>query len=159
MPADFQTPRALRHYKSFAAFSSSWQKIQRTIAAPRVLAGLPPFVRRLAEVFWETAPHDAEMAVRRGDCAFFVAFQLRLDQIDCAMVNAGLGLGDRAPVTRAKWLMEGFRLAAEDRLIKRGGHWPPTVDEPPEESSDPENQTESPHRRSDGSHPSRGEPA
>lgn len=151
-------PRALRQYKTYMGLHGAWQKIQRTIATPHVLAGLPSFVDKLAEVFWSTSSDDAMKAVLRGDCAFFVAFQMRLDQIDCAMVEGALGVGDRAPVIRAKWIMEGFRLAAEDRLKKRGGRWPPTV-EPPAESSRPESPSEPPHPRSDGSHPSREEPA
>lgn len=154
-----QLPRALRHRQSINGLQGIWRKIQRTITSPRVLAALPPFVNGLAKTFWDLTPSDATTALARGDCAFFVAFQMRLDQIDCAMVNAGLGTGDRAPVTRAKWLVEGFRMAAEKNLRAKGGQWPPTVADAPGESSHPASPSESPPQHSDGSHPSREEQA
>lgn len=121
------TPRALRHRRSQRGVEASWSKIQRVIYSPRILQGLPPFAERCARCFWDIGALDAIRAIRAGDVAFFVAFQIRLDQLDCAMVDLGRTIADRAPVTRSKYLLEGFRQAAEAQLIKKGGTWPPAL--------------------------------
>jgi hypothetical protein len=121
--------RALRHRRSRNGFKASWAKIRKTLYSPRILQGLPPFAEPIAKAVWETDIDDVVRAVRSGDVAFFVAWQLRLDQLDCAMVNAGRTIADRAPLVRIKYLMQGFRDAAEKRLKTLGGSWPPAVED------------------------------
>lgn len=124
-------PAALRGYASSGKLRALWRKIATTVFSPRILKGLPKYAADLAQTFF-IDPADAVQAIRNGDAAFFVAFSIRLDQIDCAMVAAGRTLGERAPVVRSKYLVDGFRLAAEEQLRKRGGQWPPTPDPHPE---------------------------
>ena len=123
-------PGSIRHIRSRAGLKSVWRKIARTIYSPRILSGLPTYTARLASTFGDTDPSAVITAIG-GDPAFFVAFQLRLDQIDCAMVKAGRSLAERAPVVRSKWILDGFRQAAVDALVRKGGTWPPSVGDEP----------------------------
>lgn len=114
-----------------------WRKIATTVFSPRTLKGLPEFAPDLARTFL-IDPDDVVRAIRVGDAAFFVSFAFRLDQIDCAMVALGRSLADRAPIVRSKYIVDGFRTAAEERLKRRGGVWPPSPDPHPERA-DPDN--------------------
>lgn len=127
MPVEM--PAALARAKSAEGLCAIWRDITKKIYSPRILKGLPPFAERIAFQFWETGPDPAVQAVRWGDPAFFVAFQLRLDQIDCAAIEAGRTLAERAPIIRAKWILDGFRQAAVARLEDKGGRWPPVTEE------------------------------
>ena len=119
-------PGAIRHIRSRDGLKSVWRKIASILYSPRILAGLPRFANQTAKTFWDTDPSEVVSAIH-GDPAFFVAFQLRLDQIDCAMIDAGRSLAERAPVIRSKWILDGFQQAAIEALLKKGGTWPPTV--------------------------------
>jgi hypothetical protein len=125
-----QLTGSIRHIRSRDGLRSTWRKIASVVYSPRILSGLPSFTDRIARTFWETDPSAVITAVS-GDPAFFVAFQLRLDQIDCAMVSAGRSLAERAPVIRSKWILDGFRQSAVDALLQQGGSWPPSVDVEP----------------------------
>lgn len=129
---------AIRHSRSSDGLGRLWRKIARTVYSPRILSGLPRFARYIAKTFPDTDPAAVVSAVR-GDPAFFVAYQLRLDQLDLAMIDAGRTIADRAPLIRAKWILDGFRETSVNALIKRGGTWPPLPqksspqEQPPEE--------------------------
>jgi hypothetical protein len=123
-------PGSIRHVQSRDGLKGEWRKISRVIYSPRILGGLPVYTRRLARVFIDTDPSDVVSAIH-GDPAFFVAFQMRLDQIDCAMVAAGRTLAERAPLVRSKWILDGFRDAAIEALVRKGGVWPPSAGDAP----------------------------
>lgn len=127
-------PPALARAKSDFGLRGIWRDITKKIYSPRIIKGLPPFAERMAWMFWETDPDEAIRAIRQGDPAFFVSFLLRLDQIDCACVEAERTVAERAPIIRAKWIIDGFRQAAEQRLIAKGGKWPPVVVTPEAET-------------------------
>lgn len=105
----------------------TWREIARVIYSPQTLHRLPPFATKIAGTFWDVDPHLVVRAAQHGDPAFFVAYQLRLDQLDCAAVALGRSLAERSPIIRAKWILDGFRQAAEEALIKNGGTWPPSA--------------------------------
>jgi hypothetical protein len=94
------------------------------IYSPQVLGLLPAFAEVLAKTFWEVDHQDIIDAMMDGDPAFFIAFQVRLDQIDVALVDAKAGIAARAPVIRCKYILDGFRQAASENLIRQGGKWP-----------------------------------
>jgi hypothetical protein len=119
--------KALAHHKSQFGILATWKEIQKVIYSPRILRPLPPFAKRIAKAFWDVEPVQVTHAIAHGDPAFFVAFQIRLTQIDCAMIDAGMTIADRAPVVRSHYLLEGFRQAAENNLVKNGGVWPPST--------------------------------
>lgn len=120
-----ELPDPIRHRQSRAGIVAVWQKMAKTIYSPRVLSGLPPFATKIAEAFWDADPAQVVSAMLSGDPAFFVAFQVRLDQLDCALLAAGHGLASRAPVVRSKWILDGFKQAAIEELQRNGGAWPP----------------------------------
>jgi hypothetical protein len=125
--------RPLRHIQTRDGLRSAWQNMARDLYSPRVCKGMPPFVQVLAEAFWKVEPTGPASAIVRGDPAFFVSFQVRLDQIDCAMVRAGRGLAARTPVIKAKYIIDGFMQTAIQVLKEKGGEWPPSApatDEP-----------------------------
>lgn len=127
-------PGALARQHTEEALITLWRKIARTVYSPRVLRGLPPFATKIAKAFWDVDGSEAVRALQNGDPAFFVSFQLRLDQIDCASVALQRSLAERAPIIRSKWILDGFRQAAEEALVENGGTWPPsapTSDAPP----------------------------
>lgn len=115
----------IRHLQTREGLAKAWTKLARDLYTPRVCKDMPPFVEKLAKAFWTVDPSSVVSAITNGDPAFFVAFQLRLDQIDCALVKAGRGIAERSPVVRAKFVVDGFRRTATDVLIENGGEWPP----------------------------------
>lgn len=124
----------IRHLQSREGLAKAWSDIAREIYSPRVCAEMPPFVEKVAKSFWTVDPSTVVSAITNGDPAFFAAFQLRLDQIDCALVKEGRGIAERAPVIRAKFVLDGFCQTAIDVLVENGGEWPPSdpsADEPP----------------------------
>ena len=123
-------PDPLRHRQSRVGIQNVWRQMAKIIYSPRVLGDLPPFAAKIAKSFWDADPSTAVDAILDGDPAFFVAYQLRLDQLDCAIIAAGHGIASRAPVIRSKWILDGFKQAAVETLQKNGGVWPPTVSEP-----------------------------
>lgn len=127
-----QLARPLRHRQSRKGVTAAWEKIARTVYSPRILQGLPAFATPLARSFWGVEALQVIQAIKNGDVAFFVAYQIRLDQLDCAMVAIGRTIADRAPLTRIKYLLEGFRQTAETQLVKKGGVWPPSAVAPEE---------------------------
>jgi len=130
MGFDFSNvPRALRPASDARSFVTTWNKIRKVIYSTRILQDLPPFAEKLGRAIWDIEGARAAQAVRDGDVAFFLACQMRLDQMDCAMVNAGRTIADRAPLTRSKFIVDGFREAAETQLKKLGGAWPPHVND------------------------------
>jgi len=118
-------PDPLRHRASREGVVGLWKEMARVLYSPRVLSGLPPFAEVLAKTFWEVEVSDVIDAMMNGDPAFFVAFQIKLDQIDVALVDAGNSIAQRAPVVRCKYTVDGFRLAAVENLERFGGKWPP----------------------------------
>lgn len=120
-----RTEGALSRVKSRTAMANKWRSMARSVYSPRVCGGMPPFVERLAQSFWDVDPMHPVKAITAGDPAFFVSFQVRLDQIDCALVEAGRSIASRAPVVRAKYLLDGFQRTAAKVLEENGGEWPP----------------------------------
>jgi hypothetical protein len=127
-------PPAIARWKTNEGFTSMWRKTVKVVYSPRVLAGLPPFAKRIAEAFWQVDPQDAVRALSAGDVAFFVAFLIRIDQLDTAMVQAGRTIADRAPLIRCRYMVEGFMQATADRLVALGGQWPISGADEPDES-------------------------
>lgn len=128
---------AIRHLKTRESLAKAWTKLARDIYTPRVCKGTPHFVRQLAETFWRADPSNVISAITKGDPAYFVAFQIRLDQIDNALLACGRGIAERAPVIRARFVIEGLQNSAAKVLAENGGTWPPepaATDDPPEES-------------------------
>jgi len=104
-----------------------WRDLASKIYSPRVLQGLPSYIGKIAFVFWDEDPTTIPSAIRNGDVATFIAFLIRLDQIERAMIDVGRdSLAERAPVIYARQVVDGMREAAEARLLKKGGVWPPT---------------------------------
>lgn len=134
-PGEFHRPsrerlkrsaKSVGHLQTRKAFAAEWRNIASTLYTPRVCKGMPRFVRKLAKTFWTVDPLTVASAITDGDPAFFAAFLLRLDQIDCAMVKAKRSIAARAPVTRAKFVINGFLETSVQVLIENGGEWPPT---------------------------------
>lgn len=115
---------SIRHLKTRKALARAWQKVAADVYSPRVVKGMPSFVARLAETFWQVDSSKAVSAITNGDPAFFVAFMIRLDQIDQALINAGRGLAARTPVIRARFILDGFQRTAVKKLKRDGGQWP-----------------------------------
>ena len=106
-------PKSLSRFSGRKGLMSMWAKMARDIYSPETLADLPPFTEKLGKTFWDIDPGDVVHAIDIGDCAFFVAFQIRLEQIEHAAIDAGKSYVDRAHITQAKHVVEGFREAAE----------------------------------------------
>ena len=121
-------PPQLRRAESGNALASVWRGIRDTIYSGESKVPykkLPPFAMRIGKMFWDEDEDDVMNAILLGDPAFFVAWLIRLDQIDVAMINAGFSIADRAPIIQCRYTLDGFREAAETRLKKFGGVWPP----------------------------------
>lgn len=116
---------ALRHRSSRRGIVSVWRGMAQSIYSARVLNGLPRYAAHLAKQFWSVDGNHVIEAIRIGDVAFFVCFALRLDQIECAMLDKGWSDAERAPLVHAKFVIDGFRQAAQERLELQGGKWPP----------------------------------
>ena len=130
-------PKPIRHRKSRDGIVSMWRKIASTVYSTRVLDGLPPFAEPIAKTFWDIDPAKIIDAICDGDPALLFAFEMRIDQLDHAMVQAGLTIADRAPLVQCRFLVAGFRQAAVDVLVKKGGAWPPVTEAfEPRRSSD-----------------------
>lgn len=129
--------KPINHRHTRRSFLHMWRKMAERLYSPQVLGPLPPFAQVLAKTFWDADDDQIIDAMMDGDPAFFVAFQLRLDQIDVALVEANAGIAARSPVIRCKYILDGFRQAASDNLVRQGGKWPmadATLDPPEEES-------------------------
>jgi hypothetical protein len=87
---------------------------------------LPKFVEGYLRLLWDTNEYWALRAILVGDVSFFISWLFKLDQIDLAMIEAGLGLADRAALIRFRAAVDGYREVAEKRLKRLGGTWPPT---------------------------------
>jgi len=125
-----ELPPQLRRAKSGNAIASVWRGIRDNMysgATTIPYAKLPPFASKLAHMFWEVTEDEVLDAITRGDPAWFVAWLLRIDQIDTAMIAAGFGPADRTSLMTCRYTVDGFRQAAEDRLRKLGGTWPPVA--------------------------------
>lgn len=122
---NIELPKALSRARSRDGVVSLWKAMAREIYCPEVLADLPAFAEKLAKVFWDVTASDIIHAITIGDCAFFVAFQIRLEQIENASIECGKPYESRVAITRAKYLVDGFRQAAETYLDRYGGKWPP----------------------------------
>lgn len=116
---------SVAHINTRQAFVNAWRKLASELYSARVCKGMPPFVERLAKTFWDSDASLAVSAITSGDPAFFVAFKIRLDQIDCALVAHGRGIAERAPVIRAKYTVDGFLSTSVKVLEEMGGEWPP----------------------------------
>lgn len=123
-----ELPGALKHRITRQGILSLWKQMAKRLYSPQVLGELPDFAEVLAQSFW-AADDDAIIdAMMDGDPAFFVAFQIRLDQIDIALVEQNASIAQRSPVIRCKHILDGFRQAATENLERLGGKWPPSVD-------------------------------
>jgi|GEM_PF-7135116 len=87
---------------------------------------LPKFVEGYLRLLFDTHEYWALRALLVGDVSFFVSWLFKIDQIDLAMIEAGMGLADRAPLIRFRAALDGHREVAEKRLHKLGGTWPPS---------------------------------
>lgn len=117
---------ALSHVQTREALTKVWSDIAKDLYSPRVCKGNPRWFQTLARSFWDADPSQVVSAVTGGDPAFFVSYQIRLDQMDCELVRAERGLAQRSPVIRARYILDGFQSAAADVLREMGGEWPPT---------------------------------
>ena len=132
VPGYRNLPDPIKHRISRNGILALWrEKIAKRIYAPQTLGGLPPFAEVLAKTFWDVEDDAIIDAMMDGDPAFFVAFQIRLDQIDVALVEQGASIAQRAPVIRFKYILDGFRQAAAENLVRRGGKWPLSVPDAP----------------------------
>lgn len=122
---------AIRHLKTREALANAWQALARDVYSPRVCVGMPKFVERLAITFWKVDSSDVVSAITNGDPAFFVAFMIRLDQIDQALLKEGRGIAERTPVIRTRFVLDGFQRTAIKALERNGGSWPIVSDEQP----------------------------
>ncbi len=86
---------------------------------------LPKFVEGYLRLLWDTSEYWAMRAVAIGDVSFFVGWLFKLDQIDLAMLDAGMTLADRSALIRFRAAVDGYREVAERRLKRLGGVWPP----------------------------------
>ncbi len=120
-------PAPIAHMSSIEGAKSAWVEIRDLAADARVTKGLPKFVIDIVQMLYDDDATRAIRAMRKGDCAFFFAWQIRLDQIDHAIVKRGGVLKDRASIIRAKYMLQGFLDAAKESLVARGGAWPPPV--------------------------------
>jgi hypothetical protein len=118
-------PAPLRHRQTREGLAEVWRRMAADVHSARVCQGMPRFVAALAETFWAVDPLQCPSAITSGDPAFFVAYLLRLDQIDCALLSEGRTLIERMPVIRARYVVQGFLDAAAESLRSRGGAWPP----------------------------------
>lgn len=103
---------------------------QRMYSEQQFLRRLPRWAAPLAFTFYETEDEVVIAALKRGDVAFFIAFQLRVDQIDCEAVRAGLTIAERQPIIQTRAVLDGLRRVAETRLGALGGTFPPNPPEP-----------------------------
>lgn len=124
-------PPALKRAESGNAIASAWRGIRDNVYSGQSkipYTKLPRFAAKLGKLFWDASEDEVLAAILRGDPAWFVPWLIRLDQIDCAMIAAGCGLGDRDVLIRCRFTLQGFLEAAETRLKRNGGSWPPTSD-------------------------------
>lgn len=103
---------------------------QRMYSGQSFLRLLPRWTVPLAFSFYETDEEAVLTALKRGDVAFFLMFQLRIDQIDCEAVRAGLALAERQPIIQTRAVLDGLRRVAETRLEALGGSFPPKPPDP-----------------------------
>lgn len=129
-------PDPLKHRVTRQGIIVLWKQMAKRVYSPQVLSGLPPFAEFLAKSFWDTEPEAVVDAMMDGDPAFFVAFQIRLDQIHVALTTQNASIAQRAPVIRCKYILDGFKQAAVENLERLGGVWPPAISGAPEESPD-----------------------
>ena len=135
VPRD-RLPRQLRRIKSRDGFIGLWRRMAQTIYSPRIMEGLPPHAEKVAKRFWMVDPGDVVTAANDGDVALFIAFLLRVDQIDAAMRKAGRSYAERSPLIRCRYIIDGFMQAAIERLREKGGEWPLSAPDSPEAPSD-----------------------
>jgi len=129
-PRGVQTKREGRAPRARAsAFLLAWKVMKEQLYIEgRVPSGrLPPFVDKYLRMLWDTNEWTAMRALAIGDVPFFIGWLFRLDQIDVAMIDAGLTLGDRTPIIRYRAAIDGYRQVAEKRLHDLGGVWPPVT--------------------------------
>jgi hypothetical protein len=120
-------PAPIAHVSSIEGAKSAWLEIRELVADTRVTKGLPRFVIDVVKLLYDDGPDRAISAMRKGDCAFFLCWQMRFDQIDAAIIKRGGTLTNRVPLIRAKFMTQGFLDAAKENLVARGGAWPPAV--------------------------------
>lgn len=111
-----------------APFMLAWKGMREALYIEQKVPyrKLPAFVQKYLRLLFDTSEATALRALISGDVAFFIAWLMRLDQIDVAMMNAAYDLADRAALIRFRAAVDGYRETAEKRLKKLGGSWPPT---------------------------------
>jgi hypothetical protein len=118
-------PPPIRHRQTREGLAELWRRMAADVHSARVCQGMPRYVTTLAETFWSVDPLQCPSAIIAGDPAFFAAYLLRLDQIDCALLKEGRTLIERMPVIRSRHIIDGFLEAAAESLRDKGGAWPP----------------------------------
>jgi len=105
-----------------------WRGIRQKIYLEgHYLRRLPAWTSLLAFTFYEADEEHIVPALKRGDVAFFIAFMLRLDQIDCEAVRAGLTVAERQHILQTRAVLDGLMRVAETRLVALGGSFPPKL--------------------------------
>lgn len=130
-------PPQLRKVRGYRGFAGLWRRTARVVYSPRVMEGLPGFTEKIASSFWEVDADDAVKAINHGDVAFFVAFLIRVDQIDSEMAKLGRSYVERSPLIRCRYIIDGFMQAAIERLREEGGSWPLSGDQRSEPEKSP----------------------
>ena len=108
------------------ALGCVWRGIREKVYLhERYLTKLPIWCEGIAKTFYERDEEEVLVAIKRGDVSFFLCFMLRLDQIDCECIKAGMDAGARAHIIQCRAALDGFRQAAQKRLESLGGEFPP----------------------------------
>lgn len=109
-----------------APFMLAWKGMREALFIEQKVPyrKLPSFVQKYLRLLFDTSEATALRALISGDVPFFVAWLMRLDQIDVAMIDASYDLADRSALIRFRAAVDGYREVAEKRLKKLGGRWP-----------------------------------
>lgn len=131
-PTRVSTPTRVRELdkripSSSSAFLLAWKRGKEVLYIEGGVpwGRLPKFVEGYLRLLWDTSEYWAMRAVVVGDVPFFIGWLFRLDQIDNAMLDAGMTLADRSALIRFRASVDGYREVAEKRLKRLGGVWPP----------------------------------
>jgi len=104
-----------------------WGDIRKNILinfGPETNKRIPKFVQRFAKQMHDT-DRELHRALMNGDMAWFASWNIRLDQMDNGLVQAGFDSEYRMPIERARWFLKRLSLLAIQRLEQLGGEWPP----------------------------------
>lgn len=129
---------------------NEWADIRKEVLVnfgPNTDPKIPHFVRRFAKQLHNDG-NALHTALMNGDLAWFVAWSMRLDQIEHALNAIDYDEQRRLPLTRARWLLQRLSVLANHRLKELGGSWPINdASSQLHKSSDLENHSEPRSRR------------